>query len=278
LVKKFLLLLVLSNTAWAKCAILFVPGAFAAKSTASVLFLNPTDYFKDYIEAAKSWGCETKMAELPPDATIEEQGIILKEEVIRFSTQQKSRISIIAHSQGALDAVYIAHDFKLENFIGNLVSIGTPFYGTPLADWAISQRKNKSFIYYLLKWVGSYDLMALNFAPELTPGFMAGQKAHFLENPGIRYAYARGVCLRNCHLIFRLLNLLAGDNDGNDINDNKQSGDGLIPSSSQKQAYGSNLGDFDLDHISEVGAGGSAEHEARGALLSRIRSFLAPSF
>ena len=73
------------------------------------------------------------MAELPVDATIEEQGMILKEEIIRFAKEQSTRLILIGHSQGALDAVYVVHDFRLDPFVKSVISIAAPFRGTPLA-------------------------------------------------------------------------------------------------------------------------------------------------
>jgi hypothetical protein len=246
-----------------ECAVMFVPGAFATRSTASALFLKASDYLKAYMEAAESWGCATKMAELPTDGTIEEQGMVLKEQLVNFSNEHHARIHIIGHSQGALDAAYVIHDFRMEANVASLVSIGTPFHGTPIADWAMAQKNEKSFYYYFLKWIGSYDLAKLNFAPELQPDFMKQQAAHFARNESVRYGYARGACLRNCHLVFRLLSTIV------DIG----LGDGLVPAASQKPDYGDDLGQYDLDHISEVSREPDTAAE-RNRLIEQIRVFL----
>ena len=96
----------------------------------------------------------------------------------------------------------------------------------------MTQRTSKSLYYYFLKFFASYDLATLSFVPELTPQFMTEHADHFARNENVRYAYARGLCVRNCHLSLRFASSLV----------DMDSSDGLIPANSQRAPYGDALG------------------------------------
>ena len=246
-----------------KCAIFLVPGAFSERSTGALLFLNAKDYFKDYLDTFAQWGCVTGVAKLPVDSSIEAQALALRNQVAYFAEQSGVKsVTLFAHSQGALDARYALHDLGLNKTVTALVSIGSPNDGTPLANWAVEQVKNKTFFYYSLKWIGSYDLKSLSFLGEMEPGFIESHAVHFSQVPGIHYASARGVCNLHCHWVFRLLEKLTV---------HVSPGDGVVPASSQ--SFGEDLGDYDLDHITEVSSD-PVTHSERMRFLERAEPIL----
>jgi triacylglycerol lipase len=234
-----------------------VPGAFVNQSQASRLFLAPDDYFKEYrAYFSQTLHCEVEQAQLPPDATIEEQGLALRDQLQRWS--QKSggaRWVLIAHSQGGLDARYALKVLGLKN-VDALVTIGTPHHGADLAEWSVKQRERGSWFYWALRVLGGYDLRALSFLGEMTPEFLKEHEASFEPVPGVRYFSAQGNCQSDCHFAFKLLDFATG------ASEKRSGGDGIL--SRETQRFGEDLGDFNLDHISEVGAdAGKSPERAR---------------
>jgi len=67
-------------------------------------------------------------------------------------------ICIIAHSMGGLDARYVISHLDPKQKIKHLITVGTPHYGAPLANWVINE---PGFINGVLKKISSpaiYDL------------------------------------------------------------------------------------------------------------------------
>jgi hypothetical protein len=126
--------------------------------------------------------------------------------------------------------------------VGALVTLGTPHAGTPLADWAAGQRDSSGLTYWLLKLFGGYDLRGVTFLNEMRPGFLKKHAANFEEVEGLRYASGRGVCRTDCARSVKVLSWWT----------NAPPGDGIVPGDSQR--FGDDLGELDLDHISEAGA------------------------
>lgn len=63
----------------------------------------------------------------------------LRKEILRFTDNfnRWSRIHIIAHSMGGLDARWMIYKFKMSDQVASLTTIGTPHHGTAYADWAL---------------------------------------------------------------------------------------------------------------------------------------------
>lgn len=229
-----------SSACASDCRIYLVPGAFGARGSGggAKLFLRPEDYFREYREFFNQKGCETRQGEFPADATIEERGQILRDQVQAWPGE--GPLYLVGHSQGALDARYALQQLKLQGVAG-LVSIGAPHRGTPAAEWVVAQREGRGMLYWALRGLGGYDLDTLRFAGELTPLFLGSHPAQFGAVPGVRYASAQGQCKQDCHWVLRFAASWLGVG----------AGDGIVPGSSQH--FGDELGNFDLDHISEVG-------------------------
>ncbi len=243
-----------------ECRIYLVPGAFGARGSGggAKLFLRPEDYFKEYRDFFNQKGCETRQVEFPADATIEERGQVLRDQVKAW--RGVSPLYLIGHSQGALDARYALQQLKLQGVAG-LVSIGAPHRGTPAAEWVVVQRDSRSVLYWTLRGLGGYDLDALRFAGELTPLFLGSHPAQFGAVAGVRYASAQGECRQGCHWVLRFAASWLGVGTG----------DGIVPSSSQH--FGDELGSFNLDHISEVGVDPEKRIE-RSRFLSAVWTWM----
>ena len=222
------------------CRILLVPGAFGARGSegGAKLFLRSEEYFAEYRDFFAQRGCRIRLVEFPADATIEERGQILRNQV--QSWKAEGPLFLLGHSQGALDARFALKELKLSGVAG-LISIGAPHRGTPAAEWVVSQRDLRSLCYWVLRGVARFDLDELRFVGELTPSFLAGHPDQFAAVPGVRYSSAQGDCRSDCHWVLRITAAWLGIGPG----------DGIVPRESQR--FGDDLGAYDLDHISEVG-------------------------
>lgn len=221
------------------CRIFLVPGAFGGSGAGGAnYFINAEEYFRDYREFFKAHGCEVKQGEFPPDATIEERALVLRDQVNRF--RKGDPVVLIAHSQGGLDARFAIKTLGVRG-ISTLVTIGTPHEGTEVADWVLRERKKGGILYWALRGIGGYDLRMLRFSGELTKSFLVAHASRFAAVPEVRYGAARAHCRTSC---YRLLTLVAWLAD-------LPAGDGMVGSESQR--FGEDLGEYDLDHLSTVG-------------------------
>jgi triacylglycerol lipase len=249
------------SLAHAKCKVFLVPGAFGEGSGGSGYFITRAEYFGDYRQFLSERGCSVSMGEFPTDATIEERALLLRDQVTRFAGGD--RVDLIAHSQGGLDARFAITSLRL-NAVARLVTIGTPHRGTPLADWVKRQSDEGTYLYWMLRGLGGYDLRALRFATELTEKFLVKHQERFVDVPGVRYASVTAECASDCYFPLRVLARWAGVGRG----------DGMVPSASQ--AWGEDLGTFNLDHLSEVGTD-QRKRLIRRQALEKIFQFLAIS-
>jgi triacylglycerol esterase/lipase EstA (alpha/beta hydrolase family) len=246
------------------CAILLVPGAFG--NGTSSRFLNADDYFAEYASFFRARGCRVEKAALPQDATIEVSALVLRDQLTRFA-RPGEKTALVAHSQGALDARYALKSLGVSG-VSALISIGAPQSGTAVAEWAVREREREGFWYWALRIFGRYDLKGVSFAAEMTPAFLRKQADRFGAVSGVRYASAQGVCRSGCSWALRGLDWITGAGVG------PGHGDGLV--SGEGQLWGDNLGEYDLDHLSEVGVDVLHRVE-RGRFLNRVWSYLNPA-
>lgn len=247
------------------CKILLVPGAFGADTSGR--FLEPSAYFADYEAFFKKRGCIVRKVEFPVNVTIELRARLLRDQTEKLAREKaESPVVIVAHSQGGLDARYALKSLGLKQ-VSALITIGAPHHGTPLANWVIDHRGRGSPLYWFLRILGNYDLRTLPFVGEMTEEFLNQHAEAFEAVPGVKYASARGVCRTVCHWSLRLLDWVSGMGGIG----NSSGGDGLIPGESQK--FGVDLGEFDLDHISEV-AFGSPNSLERQRFLDSILPYI----
>lgn len=86
-----------------------------------------------------SKGCKVLVAEVSPVNGIEFRGRQFAEQVSKFiQSTGLSKVNIVAHSQGGLDARYAISSLNLGTSVASLSMLSTPNLGTPVADFALN--------------------------------------------------------------------------------------------------------------------------------------------
>lgn len=84
-------------------------------------------------------GCKVLVAEVSPVNGIEFRARQLADQVNKFlSSSGSSKVNIVGHSQGGLDARYAISNLGLGANVASLSMLSTPNFGTPVADFALS--------------------------------------------------------------------------------------------------------------------------------------------
>ncbi|MCO5142487.1 MAG: hypothetical protein M9962_05295 [Oligoflexia bacterium] len=236
-----------------KHPIVLVHGATYGGASLKIGFLNFGDYFEKIPAFLSQAGTTVKIADLPTDVGIGERAAVLQS--FLKSEFKNTKVNIIAHSLGGLDARYAATVLRSPNIL-SITTIGTPHRGTPLADWGVNQMKNEGLWYYFFLLLG-YDLKGRRFLPELATEYM--QKTFNPKVPNradIQYFSVRTKASFKKKSMSRLLWFTSRwvESDGSIKNGEH---DGLVPFESQ--GWGKILLNMELDHLAQMN-----HHEWRG--------------
>jgi len=194
-------------------------------------------YFRGVPARLRALGHLVHVARVSPIGSIRVRAAQLAEQVERIG----SRVNIIAHSMGGLDARLAIASHGLAERVASLTTIGTPHHGTPLSDMA-SALGEWSTVRRSLRAVGvhvdgMYDVSTLCMrefnrvvldSPDVVYGSVVG--AVNLDAGGVH------ALLATCH---RYLLRRVGPNDG------------VVPATSQ--LWGEPLDEVDADHWAQVG-------------------------
>lgn len=86
--------------------------------------------------------------------TVENNAAILKEEIVKILEEEKTtKVNIIAHSKGGLDAKYMIERLGMEDYVQSFTTLCTPHKGSPIA----------SSILKLSKWILKFIAFWINF-------------------------------------------------------------------------------------------------------------------
>lgn len=229
-----------------KNPIVLVHGATTKGAKLQVGILSFGDYFRRIKELYETSGTPVYIVDMATDASIGERATVLKN---FLETELKGRnVNLIAHSLGGLDARYAASVLKAKQ-VRSITTIGTPHLGTPLADWAYRQTKERTAWYWLFR-LGGYDMAHRRFLVELTTNFMGGTfNPKVKDVPGVRYFsyrtaadFPRGMS----YLLWFTARWLRGE--GSPLL--KEGDDGMVPLLSQ--GWGKVLGTERLDHLGQI--------------------------
>jgi len=252
-----LLLFSFSADAWSQRAlngrkplrypIVLVHGATAHGSELKVSLFNLGEYFRKIPKFLDATGTPVYVAHLSTDGSIGERAAVLKN---FLETELKGRmVYIIGHSLGGLDARYAVSILRAGQ-IASITTIGTPHFGSPLADWAVEQMERKTPWYWFF-YIFGYDLKGRKFLKEITTKNMVDVfNKRVNDVPGVKYfsvptGSGSGATYRS--LLFlptsrwmesRKSPLMA------------QGHDGMVPLLSQK--WGIELSGSPMDHLGQI--------------------------
>jgi triacylglycerol lipase len=182
-------------------------------------------YFRNIEAALRRVGAECHHPRVPALGPVEDRAARLAELV---GSVPGGRVNVIAHSMGGLDARYAIARLGLSARVASLVTIGTPHFGTPLADLA-----SKGLPRSVARAVGDLTTDALDRFNRDVP-----------DAPGVLYCSvaARSALTATNPLLWpthAFLSHRSGPNDG------------LVPTSSQR--WGRVLREIDADHWAQIG-------------------------
>lgn len=198
------------------------------------------DYFRRVARRLERRGFDVVTTQVPPVSALPVRAAALAAAVAQLPHE---RVTIVGHSMGGLDARWaISHGLAAR--VSDLVTIGAPHRGTPLADILVRGPVGRT-----REWMARLGLPtdAINW---LTTWKLRELAADMPDDAQVRYSSVVGVVERVAvhplllapHLY---LSLVAGPNDG------------MVPASSQR--WGNVLLSENLDHFAQIGwAGGDA--------------------
>ena len=168
-----------------------------------------------------------------------------------------SRLNLIAHSMGGLDARYLISHRRLHRVVASLTTISTPHHGTPVAHLVLDQpNRLRQLMSEFANFVSSTALVDATSdleqaLRELTPEHVTEHFNEHVENhPAVRYWSYAGVAGRGTDTpinpFLRLFNAWLYSRIG--LND------GMVPAKSAR--WGTFLGTIEADHALQVGISG----------------------
>jgi triacylglycerol lipase len=210
------------------------------------------DYFRRVAIDLERRGFDVVTTMVPPVSALPVRAAALAVAVARLP---HDRVTIVGHSMGGLDARWaISHGLAAR--VSDLITIGTPHRGTPLADVLAKGPAART-----RDWMARLGLPT-DAIDWLTTWKLAGLADEMLDAPDVRYTSVVGVVRRvQVHPLLLAshlyLTLVAGPNDG------------MVPESSQR--WGTVLLSERLDHFAQIGWAGGDAADLVHRSLERLR-------
>lgn len=169
------------NVDYEKLPIVFVQGK---NEKATAWYENTVYHGKNNMyEAAYQAGYRTAFVQLYDASDSKsyspfDNGKLLAQQLQEISNHFKQKINIVAHSKGGIDTQAALVYYGAHQFVNRIITLGSPHYGSPLADLAFS-------------WWAQGISTLLNHHDEGTFALQTGEMAHFRKiidtNPIVRY-------------------------------------------------------------------------------------------
>lgn len=199
------------------------------------VFGRRLSYFRGVAEAMTETGATVHIVAMPPMGSVEARARALADAVCQLTA---TRVHLIAHSMGGIDARYAIAQLGLADRVASLVTIGTPHRGTPLARLG-----NLLPIVGLKRAVAlvGFDASAID---ALTPERMERFNEEIGDHSDIYYAsvVASARWLRSNPALWTG-HVLMGRSAG--------TSDGVVPVESQR--WGEVIAELDADHWAQIG-------------------------
>lgn len=197
------------------------------------------EYFHGVRACLEACGHRVHTVRVSPFGTISERAEQLRKQLERLDVD---KVNIIAHSMGGLDARYAISRLGVASRVASLITVGTPHYGTPIADSG-NVIGNVSLLRRMMRSLGGRHYGGMF---DLSTARMVRFNERVPNADGVFYgsyvaAVEKGRGRVNGLLApaYTYLNWRAGKNDG------------LIPASSQE--WGELLGEICADHWAQIG-------------------------
>ncbi|MCB9563706.1 MAG: hypothetical protein H6709_13275 [Kofleriaceae bacterium] len=209
------------------------------------------EYFRRVAARLDAVGFDVITARLPPLGPVPARAAAL---AARIAALPHDRVRLIAHSMGGLDARWALTDPAIAARVDELVTIGTPHHGTPIADLLTRGAPDLARAV-----VGKLGLPS-PAVEWLTTARLASFNRDVRDAPGVRYASIvtatadRGRVHPLLWLPHAYLARVAGPSDG------------LVPAASQR--WGALRAETERDHWAQVGWSGG--HDAAELLLTAL--------
>jgi triacylglycerol lipase len=102
----------------------------------------PENYnsFSSLAQSLRDRGFQAFFPQVAPTSGIVERAQQLREQIVRWTDQP---VNLIAHSMGGMDARYLITHLDMADRVRSLTTIGTAHRGTSLADWFITNYRNR---------------------------------------------------------------------------------------------------------------------------------------
>lgn len=185
---------------------------------------NELNYFKGVARHLRANGFDVYQSSVGFAEGVENRAAALKDEIENFLALRPgtSKVHIIAHSMGGLDARHMIVGHGMSNKVSSLTTIGTPHTGTSFADWGMANHGHE-----ILKIIN--NVVDFNGFADLTTDacrtFNEAAKASEAANSVIYQTYAarqlKQQIFAPLQFSWQIIKNSEGDNDG------------LVPISSQ---------------------------------------------
>ncbi len=149
--------------------------------------IGPYEYFYGVPEALRADGHDVHVAEVDPFNDSITRGRELLAYVQRVLAETgAAKVDLVAHSQGGLDARYVASE--LPSAVAAVVTISAPHRGTPIADLAVGAGGGPALQAELATIFGAGGGVDLSAAMlQLTSAGAARFNSEFPDAPGVAY-------------------------------------------------------------------------------------------
>jgi len=190
-----------------------------------------------------------------PYHTIPERASMWKDRVgYVLKTTGASKVNLIAHSMGGLDARYLISKLDMAEHVATLTTISTPHRGSSLAEIVLEQPgKVQEWLHDAANWIGEHAMenSGTDFhraIQQLTPTALSDSfNPDVLDAEGVVYRSFAGSSgkgtLRSMNPLLRPFNSMMYAREG--VND------GLVSVASAK--WGNYLGEIEADHAQQIG-------------------------
>ncbi|MCE9579089.1 MAG: hypothetical protein K8W52_38560 [Deltaproteobacteria bacterium] len=208
-------------------------------------------YFREVAPRLEAAGYDVCTVRVPPIGSVPARAEALARAI---GDLPHDRVTVFAHSMGGLDARWAIARLGLGARIANLVTIGTPHHGTPLAD-LLALRPIRTARSMLARFGLTVD--ALDW---LTTWHWSEFNRQLPDVSGVRYACVVGATTDRArvHPLLRPTHAYLTHAVG--------ASDGVVPGRSQ--VWGEILAEVELDHFAQVGWSGG--HDAAAMVMNAL--------